>query len=120
MLRRFTFAVAIIALYCGATFTTNGCGGSSYHPPPRPMPSSVTELLGKVTDAESGKPVEGVKISVQGQMATTNADGEYFFSGLDPRRCVLTAAREGYLVHELPVVLEPGVANHFDFPLRRR
>lgn len=119
MLRRVALAVALIALFSGAFVTTNGCGGFAPAPRPRPRVGS-TALRGIVTDAESGKPLAGVRVSIQGFITETNASGEFQFNVLDPRRSVLTAAREGYLVHELPVVLAEGTDNRLDFPMRRR
>lgn len=56
------------------------------------------KLTGVVTDAESGKPVEGVAVVVQGTTlgATTNASGRYFIIQIPPGTYNVQARRLGY------------------------
>jgi hypothetical protein len=118
MLRRLLFAAALVALFCSAMFTANGCGSL---PASQPRSSPATTVLrGRVTDAESNAALSGVRVSLQGRLADTDQNGEYAFGSLAAGRSILTAAREGYLVHELPVDLRQDEVNRFDFAMRRR
>jgi len=116
MLRRVAFAIALTALFCGAMFTTNGCGFDG-----RPRPAvAITGLTGHVTDASNGMPLAGVQLSLQGKRQTTNDNGDYVFGGLTAGSAVIVATRDGFLTHELPVQLAAGELNRRDFALRRR
>jgi hypothetical protein len=119
MLRRIAIALVITALYSGAVFTTNGCGGGYSAPSPVP-PSGITAVKGVVTDAQTGAPLEHVRIALQGRLRNTDAAGEYFFPDIEPRRSILTAAREGYQVYEIELTLRSGDLNQHNFVMRAR
>lgn len=56
------------------------------------------KLTGVVTDAESGKPIEGVAVVIQGTTlgANTNASGRYFIIQVPPGSYTVQARRLGY------------------------
>ena len=60
-----------------------------------PIPS-VASLYGVVTDAETGYPLAGVKVELDGLTAFTDASGSYGFEGLTPGGYTITFEKEGY------------------------
>jgi len=60
------------------------------------VPPGEATLHGVVTDAVTGDPIAGVKVTIDGTTAYTNAGGEYGFTGLPPGSYVVTFEKEGY------------------------
>lgn len=60
-----------------------------------PIPPQVANLYGVVTDAETGLPLSGVKVTIDGLVAYTNAGG-YGFTGLMPGSYVITFEKDEY------------------------
>ena len=63
---------------------------------PIPPPPPVANLAGVVTDAETGDPIEGVKVTINGQTTYTDSDGAYAFVGLTPGGYTVTFEKDGY------------------------
>lgn len=61
-----------------------------------PIPPPVANLYGVVTDADTGLPIEGVTVTINGFVTTTNAAGEYAFEGLAPGGYTVTFWKDGY------------------------
>ncbi len=61
-----------------------------------PIPPPVANLYGKVIDAETGSPLSGVKITIDGLVTYTDASGNYVFTGLAPGSYTITFEKEGY------------------------
>ncbi len=61
-----------------------------------PIPPPVANLYGVVTDAETGAPLAGVLVSIDGLSLTTNAGGYYMFTELPPGSYTITFEKEGY------------------------
>lgn len=61
-----------------------------------PIPPPVANLYGVVTDAETGLPLEGVKVTIDGLIAYTNASGAYGFEGLTPGTYTIEFSKDGY------------------------
>ena len=90
-----------------------GCGGSSSSTPP----GGNAVLNGRVLDA-AGKPVPGVRITVAGRTATTDANGNYRLTGLpNTGTWSVSASKAGYQTFNttvpagtssLPITLVPG------------
>jgi protocatechuate 3,4-dioxygenase beta subunit len=53
-------------------------------------------LYGQVTDAETGDPIEGVKISLNGLITHTDSNGAYAFDGVEPGQYVVEFSKDGY------------------------
>lgn len=53
-------------------------------------------LYGVVTDAETGYPLSGVKVTIDGLTTYTDASGNYGFTGLTPGSYAITFEKEGY------------------------
>lgn len=64
--------------------------------------STLSSLLGTVTDAVTGKPLQGALVSVVEQqgVATTDVDGMYLIEGLLPGLLTIACTRNGYVVAE--------------------
>ena len=60
-----------------------------------PIPE-VANLYGVVTDAETGFPISGVKVTLDGLVAYTDSGGAYAFVGLSPGGYTITFEKEGY------------------------
>ena len=56
----------------------------------------VANLYGVVTDAETGDPIAGVKVTIDDLVTYTNASGQYSFAGLAPGAYTVTFEKEGY------------------------
>ena len=61
-----------------------------------PIPPPVANLYGVVTDAETGNPIQGVKVTINGLVTYTNSSGAYGFEGLTPGSYTITFEKEGY------------------------
>ncbi|GAI81035.1 unnamed protein product [marine sediment metagenome] len=61
-----------------------------------PMPPPLADLFGIVTDADTGAPLPGVLVTINGLTTTTNAFGEYTFVGLTPGSYTITFEKDGY------------------------
>lgn len=61
-----------------------------------PIPTPVANLYGVVTDAETGSPLEGVKVTIDGLATYTNASGQYLIEGLTPGSYSVTFEKDGY------------------------
>lgn len=61
-----------------------------------PIAPPVASLYGVVTDIETGDPIGGVKVSIDGIVTYTNSSGEYAFDGLTPGGYTITFEKEGY------------------------
>jgi len=61
-----------------------------------PIPPPVATLYGVVTDADTGYPIEGVKVTINGLVTHTNSSGAYAFEGLTPGSYTITFEKAGY------------------------
>ena len=52
--------------------------------------------------------IPGATVTIQGQTATTNANGEFRFENLTPGATVLNLQKEGFRTRDQPLTLEPG------------
>lgn len=71
-------------------------GNNMLDVPLTPIPPPVANLYGKVIDAETGSPLSGVKITIDGLVTYTDASGNYVFTGLTPGNYTVTFEKEGY------------------------
>lgn len=63
---------------------------------PAPPAPPVANLYGVVTDAQTGYPISGVKVTIDGLTTYTNASGNYGFTGLSPGSYTITFEKDGY------------------------
>lgn len=70
-------------------------GDNILNVPLSPIPP-VANLYGVVTDAETGYPLSGVKVTIDGLVTYTDAGGNYSFSPLTPGSYVVTFEKIGY------------------------
>ncbi len=63
--------------------------------PPPPTPG-LANLYGKVTDADTGSPLAGVLVALDGMQAYTDSGGNYAFIEMEPGAYVLQFSKEGY------------------------
>ncbi len=61
-----------------------------------PIPPPMANLYGVVTDAETGTPISGVKVTIDGVITQTDASGNYGFEGLTPGSYVIQFSKDGY------------------------
>jgi protocatechuate 3,4-dioxygenase beta subunit len=80
-------------------------------------------LAGRVVEAESGRPLAGVRLVARGEgasfVARSGADGRYAFRGLAPRRYRLAAEDERFVPWTRGVSVSAGQAETQDVPLAR-
>lgn len=61
------------------------------------MVSIKANLMGKVTNSDTGQPVQGVLVTIQGGESTlTDDDGDYAIVGLTPGTYTIVFSRSGY------------------------
>ncbi len=63
---------------------------------PEPPPPGLANLYGKVTNADTGSPLAGVLVALDGMQAYTDSGGNYVFSEIEPGAYVLQFSKEGY------------------------
>lgn len=63
--------------------------------PPTPPPGRAN-LYGQVTDAETGEPILGVLVILNGMETYTDAGGNYTLADLEPGGYRLEFAKDGY------------------------
>ena len=63
---------------------------------PPPPPPGLANLYGRVTDAETGNPVSGVLVNLNGLSLSTDSNGDYLFEELDPGSYSISFSKEGY------------------------
>jgi len=63
---------------------------------PSPPPPGLATLYGIVTDAETGQPISGVLVSLNGWTAYTRSGGYYAFTEIQPGAYTITFSKEGY------------------------
>ena len=61
-----------------------------------PIPPPVANLYGKVTDAETGYALSGVKVTIDGLVTYTNTSGNYGFEGLEVGGYTIKFEKAGY------------------------
>jgi len=61
-----------------------------------PIAPAVANLYGVVKDAATGQPIQGVKVTIAGLVAYTNASGQYGFEGLTPGSYTVQFSKAGY------------------------
>ena len=61
-----------------------------------PIPPPVATLYGVVTDAQTGYPLSGVKVTINGLTTYTDAGGNYGFTGLTPGAYTIQFSKDGY------------------------
>ncbi len=63
---------------------------------PEPPPPGLANLYGVVTDAQTGNPISGVLVALDGMQTNTDSGGNYTFTNLDPGGYVLQFSKGGY------------------------
>ena len=83
-----------------------------------PAPGAVA---GTVTDADTGDPVAGATVTVDGESVMTDVgnDGDYVIDGLDAGMYTVTATAWPYGIQSQEVVVHTGETTTADFALRR-
>jgi len=81
--------------HCGAEFDTEEerLAHIELEHPELPPPAN---LYGVVTDAQTGYPIAGVKVTIDGLVTSTDSSGRYAFEGLTPGSYTITFEKEGY------------------------
>ena len=79
--------------------------------------AGVGTVGGKVTDAATGSPVAGAKVSYAGGSTTTDSDGMYNLTSLPDGSTTVTATRTGYTDQSAVVVITSGGTTAQDFAL---
>ncbi|MBA7687737.1 hypothetical protein ES703_96204 [subsurface metagenome] len=86
------------AIIIGAAGAAVGIGALLYfltRAKPPPPPGAAT-LYGIVTDAETGNPILGVLVTLNGGSTYTDGTGAYAFADIAPGEYVLQFSKEGY------------------------
>lgn len=80
------------------------------------------EIRGRITDAESARPVANGRVEVSGRVETarTGADGSYVVRGLEPRTYTVTVRSLGYATYVQEVEVTNGRTTVLDAVIKRR
>ena len=76
--------------------------------PPPPTTPLLANLYGVVTDSQSGDPISGVSVTVNGSIAITDNIGYYLFEDLAVGEYVITLERSGFVTATLSIILVEG------------
>ena len=102
----------VIILAAGAGIAAAAAAGiyalARAAPPEEEIPPDLANLYGKVTDAETGDPTEGVKVTIDGLVTYTDASGRYAFEGLGPGSYTITFEKDGYEPATSDIILDEG------------
>lgn len=101
-----TRTVSITVVYAGSLST----GEKEYRSP------ECINLKGKVTDADTGKPIAGANVSVDGTSVKTDAFGEYGFR-LIHGDYIVTASADKYVSQKKTVAIRANILSVLDFKL---
>ena len=89
----------------------------------KPVPPGEAAIAGVVTDS-AGKPLGWAAVLITGDSprhqdiaATTNAQGQYRFDGLQPGVYTLLVNASGFEPQDGRVTTQPGALVHLDFKL---
>lgn len=93
--RRISPAVVIVGGLGLGLAAAVGIAALALAAPPTPPPGRAN-LYGKVTDADTGEPITGVLVSLNGMEAYTDATGNYAFADLEPGTYSLFFQKGGY------------------------
>lgn len=86
----------------------------------RPTESAKGQLSGRIVDAQSGKPLAGAMVSLQGQPAArTDNDGNYVVANLAQGNYRLGVSKAGFAEQGKTTSVRGGSATREDFSLRR-
>lgn len=110
MNRARTIAIMAIAAIAAAATTV-----------PRTIVAQVpAELRGHVTDASTGRPVDGATVTVEGraETVTTATDGDFVLRGLEPRTYSMRVRALGYAPSEQHVEMVNGRVTTLEIALR--
>ncbi|KKM91061.1 hypothetical protein LCGC14_1232240 [marine sediment metagenome] len=61
-----------------------------------PIPPPVANLYGRVTNADTGARLQGVKVTIAGMVNFTDSSGSFGFEGLTPGSYTITFEKNGY------------------------
>jgi TolB protein len=85
---------------------------------PKPVePPETGSIAGTVTDADTGAPIEGAAVSVDGEEAVTGQDGTYRIDGLEAGEHTVAAEAEGYQPANQAASVAAGETTTVDFAL---
>ncbi|GAI23397.1 unnamed protein product [marine sediment metagenome] len=84
---------------------------------PAAPPPGLAALYGTVADAQTGAPLAGVLVSLNGETAITDADGYYEFTSVEPETYLLVFTIENYEVVEMTVTLSAGESRELSVAL---
>ena len=92
--------------------------------PVRVILASTATLTGRVVDADTGRPIPGVRLVARAEdgdafLARSGRDGRYALAGLPPRSYRLRVDDEGYVPWSRQVAVAPGQGESQDVPLVR-
>ncbi|MGD8898160.1 MAG: carboxypeptidase-like regulatory domain-containing protein, partial [Acidobacteriota bacterium] len=92
--------------------------------PVRVILASTATLTGRVVDADTGRPIPGVRLVARAEdgdafLARSGRDGRYALAGLPPRSYRLRVDDEGYVPWSREVAVAPGQGETQDVPLVR-
>ena len=105
--RKLATVALLVLLFGVALFTTGGCGGL-----PTEIDFNFGRLTGRVTDAATGAPIAGARVTMQNFPVTSNADGFYEITALSEGRHTLTVTATGYADYRADVNIREGDQTH--------
>jgi uncharacterized membrane protein len=86
----------------------------------RPTETSKGQLAGRIVDAQSGRPLAGAMVTLQGQPAArSDADGNYTVANLPQGSYRLSISKSGFADQSKSTSIRGGSATREDFSLRR-
>jgi hypothetical protein len=65
-------------------------------PPPPPPPPGMGTLYGNVIDHDTGLPIAGMMVTLEGSSVLTDATGNYTIENIPPGTYTVTFTKDGY------------------------
>lgn len=123
--RDVTVAAALSEILAGVPLDVSLTAGGELalvpraRPPAEDSPPDTGTVAGRVTDSETGSPLAGATLTIDGTRwsATTDADGQYRIGGVLAGRQVVRARYIGYTPAKVSVTVRAGEESTADFAM---
>lgn len=73
-----------------------------------PPPPGMSSLGGIISDVDTGTPVIGVQVTLDGKITSTNNDGYYYLNNITPGPYALYFIKSGYQEADMQITLVEG------------
>lgn len=85
-------------------------------------PELYGNIIGQITDKESGEPIKSASVSLSpgGMSTVTSNDGLFEYISLDPEQYTLTVQMEGYMTNRKTITVIAGETHRADIAITKQ